>query len=348
MDLVALLKKTQPKQSSTFKMKFAEKLYPKGTFKKQKTDGAYINQALAQNLDVLARKIKEDMHFLGIITGNDMVGNGKTTMMTQVGTYLTYRINEMHKLDNTFTHNNLLLNTKQLAERSFELPRYSVVCLDEGDDLTTHGMKDLAIKLKRYFRKCRQLNQIILLILPSFFEFKQFYAMNRSQFLINVKFTGEFDRGTFDFYAPSTKKILYIKGKKDWNYNVVKPDITGQFFGSYCFFPNLNEEIKLYKAEKHNDMIEDAAEDFATPEARVKVAKLKIFKSLLLKIPKIPRETLKEIFDVDPKTIYTWKKSIENAKAVETSKELGILADKSDEYFKEPNIDEDDPPLLTN
>ena len=86
-----------------------------------------------------------------------------------------------------------------LAEKSFKLPPYSVVLLDESDDLKEHAMKDTTLKLKRYFRKCRQQNQILILITPSFFELSKFYALARSHCLINVKFYKDFRRGTFDF-----------------------------------------------------------------------------------------------------------------------------------------------------
>ena len=238
-------------------MKFLEKEFPKGTFKKQTSDGAYIDGFLAGNLDVYAKKIIKDMHFLLIISGNDSVGNGKSTLATQIGTYITAKVNELHGTKNTFTSDNINMSSKKLVDVSFKLPPYSVVVLDEGDDLTTHGMKDAAVQLKRYFRKCRQLNQILILIIPSFFELPKFYALARSHCLINVKFHGEFDRGAFDFYGPNQKKRLYLKGKRDWDYNAANPDFNGGFFSSYCFFPNLEEEIEKYKGKKYEDMIDD-------------------------------------------------------------------------------------------
>ena len=127
-------------------------------------------------------------------------------------------------------------------------------------------MKDTAKELKKYFRKCRQLNQILILILPMFFELPRFYALGRSHCLVNVKFLGEFDRGFFDFYGPSKKKDLYLKGKRDWNYNAVPKDFDGRFFGSYTFFPNVNEETKIYIESKFADMKEDNGEELSAKE----------------------------------------------------------------------------------
>jgi len=242
-------------------MKFLEKEFPKGTFAGQKTDGAFIGNFLYQNLDVYAKKIAKDMHFLLIISGNDSVGNGKSTLATQVGCYLTDKINQNHKVNNTFTSDNVTMSAKKLVETSHTLPKYSVVVLDEGDDLTTHGMKQAAVELKRYFRKCRQLNQILILIIPSFFELPKFYSLARSHCLINVKFHGEFERGVYDFYGPNKKKKLYLKGKREWDYGVSNPDFNGGFFSSYCFYPNLREEIEKYKKKKYQDMLDDSDEE---------------------------------------------------------------------------------------
>lgn len=286
-------------------MKFAEDIFPLGTFKKQKTAGAYIDKDLAHNLDIYVKKIAKDMHFLGIISGHDMVGDGKSTMMTQIGTYLTWKINKLHKVNNTFTNKNLVFGSKILAERSFELPKLSVVCLDEGDDLTTHGMKELAVRLKRYFRKCRQLNQIIILILPSFFELPKFFALSRSHFLIDVKFEGEFERGFYSFYGPKAKKQLYLKGKKDWNYESHPPDLSGRFFSSYCFFPDLEKCIEGYKKEKYDDMIDDAKweEEIMTKKDIYKKVLREVIHKLEKNLPEITQRRKAEALGI-PQTTY--------------------------------------------
>jgi hypothetical protein len=285
-------------------MKFLEVEYPKGTFPKQKTDGAYINETLANNLDTYARKIVNDMHFLIIISGNDAVGNGKTTLATHIAAYLTNKINELHGTTNTFTAKNVALNAKKLVKQSFQNPQYSIQLLDEGDDLTTHGMKQAAVELKRYFRKCRQLNQILIMIIPSFFELPRFYALARSHALINVKFHGEFDRGVFDFYGPKQKKKLYIKGKKDWDYDAAKPDFDGGFFSQYTFFPDIKKETLAYKKKKYDDMIEDAEEDHnqLSPLQIERMTMARIFRMVKDGLPEITQKKLAEVFRISART----------------------------------------------
>lgn len=303
-------------------MKFAEEIYPKGTFKDQETDGAYIQEELAKNLDVIAKKVSNDMTFLGLISGHDMVGDGKSTLLTQVGTYLTWKINQIHGTNNTFTDKNLVFGGTDLEKVSFELPKYSVIGLDEGDDVTTHGMKEFAQHLKRYFRKCRQLNQIILVILPSFFEFPKFYALNRSHFLIDVFFQGEYERGYFNFYGPYAKKNLYLKGKKEWDYNAWRPDFHGRFFSSYCFFPDLEKCIERYKRKKYEDMLKNGNEE-SEKLSKVQIERaltLKLFHQLHQNLPKISVENLAIAFGTTKQTGYRWLDDYNNRNSSNSSK----------------------------
>ena len=296
-------------------MKFAQELYPKGTFKGQETDGAYINENLAKNLDVLAKKIENDMTFLGLISGHDMVGDGKTTLLTQVGAYLTWKINQLHGTNNTFTDKNLVFGGIELEKVSLEMPKYSVIGMDEGDDVTTHGMKEFAQKLKRYFRKCRQLNQILLVILPSFFEFPKFYALNRSHFLIDVFFQGEYERGYFKFYGPDSKKMLYLKGKREWDYGSWRSDFNGRFFSSYCFFPNLNECIERYKAKKYEDMVNDNKEELKqTPQQITRAAFVEITKKLCQNYPKFNVKAYAKALGLTTRSIYRYISDDKEAK----------------------------------
>lgn len=320
-------------------MKFAEEIYPKGIFKGQKTDGAYINQHLATNLDVYAKKIADDMHFTIIIAGNDSVGNGKSTIATHTGAYLTWKGNKQHKVNNTFTHKNMVFRANDLVKRSFELPKYSVIVLDEGDDLTEHTMKDTTKQLKKYFRKCRQLNQILILILPMFFELPKFYALGRSHCLINVKFMGEFNRGFFDFYGPKQKKELYLKGKREWNYNATNSDFEGRFFGSYTFFPNPLKEDKLYRQGKFYDMTDDDGEELSTKDQlrNLKVHLVNKFKDAH---PDMAIKVLTEMMEIPMATYYDHRKFKKNFEIFESA-DLRIVESRTN-YNKITIGDRDD------
>lgn len=306
-------------------MKYAEELFPKGSFPDQKTDGAYLDGFLANNLDIVAKRIIDDMHFLIIISGNDMVGNGKSTMGTHVGAYLTNKINELHGKDLTFTSKNVVFKGNNIEKTSFDLPKLSTILLDESDDLKEHAMKETTLKLKRYFRKCRQQNQILILITPSFFELSKFYALARSQMLINVKFYDDFRRGTFDFYGANSKKRLYLKGKKEWNYQAVKSDFPGMFSSSYVFFPELDKNIESYKRKKYLDMITDSSDKEEESLAMIeKKIKAKLFEKVYKNLQPISIERLSKAFGMSARTGSRYMSSV---KELEASKGGGSYFD---------------------
>lgn len=213
-------------------MKILEDKYPKGSLPKQQTDGRYISQYLYENLKGLAEVIKKDMTFLGIGFSSTLeVGTGKSVLFTQIGEAWSYLMKKIYGDDIPFTSKNIVWRPKELIKRSFELPKYSCVLLDEWED--AHYWSELGMTLRQFFRKCRQLNLFILVIIPNFFQMNINYATGRSVFAIDVKFTGKFERGTASFYNFDAKRELYIKGKKTQNYNVVKPTFTFSFTDGY-------------------------------------------------------------------------------------------------------------------
>ncbi len=305
-------------------MKFAEEIFPKGTFPSQKSDGYYLDTALALNLDTFAKRIADDMHFLILITGNDNVGNGKSTMGTQVASYLTWKINQLHGVNNIYTCDNEFFKARDLIKNSQNLPKLSVVKLDEGDDLTTHGMKELAVRLKRYFRKCRQLNQIVILVLPSYFELPKFFALSRSHCLINVTFKKEYERGYFDFYSPRAKKLLYIKGKKEWDYDAYPSSFSGVFGKHYTFFPDVQLETKRYLKKKYDDMIDDAKEEEESKSLRQieKELTIKLFRKLIKNMD-VTQKVLCMGFGVSERTGNRWMSDKNELLVVEDSDDSG-------------------------
>jgi len=240
-------------------MKFAKEHFPKGTFEKQQTDGAYIDETLGDNIDIIAESMHKDIAPMGAISGENQSGTGKTTIGTHIACKYTHKVNQKYGLKNTFTCRNIFFKIDKLLKEAPIIAKeqpYSVLLLDEQDDLTIHHAKQRAHDLKGVVMRLRQLNIFLLITSHSFFELPKFYALNRSQFLVNVKFEGKFDRGYFKFYGPKSKKLLYLNGKKEWDYDAHRYDFQGRFFSSYCFFPNCAEETEKYKRQKYQDMMD--------------------------------------------------------------------------------------------
>ncbi len=290
-------------------MKFAPELFPKGTFANQQTDGAYLDETLSKNLDVIAESMHKDIFPVLIYSGNNTSGTGKSTCATQHACYLTYKINQTYNSKNTFTSANVFFKVDDMLKAApkfaSEQP-YSVMLLDEPDDLNENQLKKKAFELRSAFRKLRQLNLIFMLTSHSFFELPKFYALNRAQCLVNVEFQGKFDRGFFKFYGPKAKKLLYFRGKKEWDYDAAKPDFDGRFAEHYAFFPNCKEETAKYKKKKYLDMVDELNGKNKPVEINERNVNIKICKRMKENLPKLTLKELGIAFSVTDRTIINW------------------------------------------
>jgi hypothetical protein len=274
-----------------------------GTIKGQQSPGRYMDGYLHENLKTLAKKITDDMTFLVFVFSSTLeVGTGKSVFTQQCAEAITELVNEYHKerisTPLEFTANNLVFKPEDLIERSFKVPRYSTVILDEWED--AHYWSKLGMTLRRFFRKCRQLNLFMFCIIPNFFECPMGYAVSRSVCAIDVHFAGEFERGFFKFYNFETKKDLYVKGKKTQNYGVVRPNFTGRFTDGYAIPEAEYREAKRKDLDDYDD--EEAKKK--DPLDKVRLLALKIKKNL----PFITNKVFAESAGVSETTIYEWFK----------------------------------------
>jgi hypothetical protein len=292
-------------------MKFAEEHFPMGTIPGQTSPGLYIDETKSKNFDVIVRALKKDLAVTGIYSGDNTSGTGKSTAMTQDGCYFTWKINQTYGLKNTFTSRNIFFNVDDMLKAAPILAKeqpYSVLCLDEPSELNENQLRKKAFQLKSAFRKLRQLNLIFLLTSHSFFELPKFYALNRAQYMVNVVFNGEFDRGFFSFYGPKAKKLLYFKGKKEWDYDAYKPDFKGRFGPAYSFFPNCKDEALEYKKRKYQDMVDELNGENRPKEVDEKEIIKRLFRDFHKRMPQITIKDLSEGFAVSTRTGFNWLK----------------------------------------
>lgn len=310
-------------------MKILQDKYPLGSLPHQQTAGRYFDETLYLNLEILAKKIFDDMTFLTIMSSSTLeVGTGKSTFAQQIAEAWTYLVNKQGKLNLDFTCRNIVFKPRDLIERAFKVPKYSCIILDEWED--AHYWSELGMSLRQFFRKCRQLNLFMIIICPNFFQVPRPYAISRSVSFIDVKFEGEFERGYFAFYNFERKKDLYIKGKKNEDYKVVRPNFSGRFSKGYSVDEN------EYRAMKLKDM--EDAEDNNFKKITEKDIKVKLFKQLYENLGNVTVERLSNAFGVSKRTGSRWLNE-ENTKEIvenEVEKDIG------DNYINNLNQDDDD------
>ena len=284
-------------------MKILEERYPLGSLPYQKTAGRYCDKFLFENVKILAKNIIRDMTFLIIVSSSTLeVGTGKSVFIQQMAETFLENVRELHGIDNKLDLKNIVFSPKELIKRAFEIPKHSVILLDEWED--TNYWSQLGMTLRQFFRKCRQLNLLMICIIPNFFQMPMNYAVSRSVAFIDVQFRGEFERGFFRFFSFNKKRELYLRGKKTQNYNCVKPDFIGRFADGYVI-PETQ-----YRHAKYLDMIKFGKEDanFLTE----KQVKQKLFKKFHQNSSTISIKDLAEGFGIALRTAYRWLKEKED------------------------------------
>jgi len=219
------------------------KTFPKGSFKGQMSDGFYMDPTLKMQLDILIKNIIKDWDFTIMISGGGETRVGKSVLAMQIAAYWYDQMWEVHKKKTIFdVKQNYVFNGKELIETGNKLginSPYSCLIFDEaGADLEGRKVVTSVTRdVLDYFRECGQYNLLNILVIPEFFDLPKGIALSRSIFLIDVYYSaneeGIFQRGFFNFYSRRNKKFLYLKGKRDLNYQSHRYDFHGRFFNVY-------------------------------------------------------------------------------------------------------------------
>ena len=285
-------------------VKYCLEKYPKGSWKGQKSDGRFIDGWLYKNLDLLSDKISKDMTFLAVIYSSTLeVGTGKSVMATQIGECWTEMVNRKYNLNVPYNVENIVWRPKDLIKKAFKMPKYSFILLDEWED--AGYWSELGMTLREFFRKCRQLNLFIMIIIPNWFQLPLNYAVSRSVFAIDVKFDNNLDRGNFSFYNFLGKRMLYINGKRQHNYRVARPSFSGKFPDGY------GVDEKEYRKRKMEDMLEyDKENPKKLSKSQIETnINSTITKRLSELHPELSSKELAEVFNVTRTSINRWKSS---------------------------------------
>lgn len=241
-------------------MRVCEDIYPKG-FSHNRKDGFYIEENLKAQLDILLKNIKNDWDFTIVITGRGEVRVGKSVLAMQIAAYWAYMIKELYGIEVPFDINNFVFDGRKLIEKGNEVGvkhPYSPLIYDEaGADLGgTKVISQMTQDVLDFYRECGQYNLLNILVLPDFFDLPKALALTRSIFLIDVDYTpdseGIFQRGYLKFYSRPNKKKLYLKGKREQDYNAWYYDFQGRFYNFYPISEKKYRSLKV-KALKHRE-----------------------------------------------------------------------------------------------
>ena len=78
----------------------------------------------------------------------------------------------------------------------------------------------------------RQRNLYVIIVIPSFFDLDKYFALWRCRCLIHVYFSRDGSRGSYIIFPKTSKKYLYLMGKKFYDYSKPKSPYPPCSFGN--------------------------------------------------------------------------------------------------------------------
>lgn len=179
----------------------------------------YIHGSLKENLDNLKKLVEMDWD--GIIYIGGYEGDGKSYLAGQIAKYL----------DPTYALDRCVFTGEQLIKAIDDQKEfYKAIVWDEAqDNIDTNSARDPVAKiLKSKFTRIRRKRLFIIICAPDYWRINRYFFIQRSRCFLLVYAKG-FERGHFAFYTRAQKHMMYVKGKRDENPHVVKPEFRGDF-----------------------------------------------------------------------------------------------------------------------
>lgn len=191
---------------------------------------------LRELLKIKERVLNKDRDFVACYDGEE--GVGKSVLAQQ----------HAKILDPDFNIDNIVFTADQFIKKIKDPNTKKGACIILDEAFSSANSRASLTEVNRSMvglaTEMRQKNLFILLVLPSFFDLDRYFALWRCRALFHVYFTPEEDRRYVAFDKDS-KKLLYLTGKKTYNYSYPKaPFPPSNFYNHYT----VNEEE--YRAKK--------------------------------------------------------------------------------------------------
>lgn len=248
------------------------------------SDGFYLNETLKTNLDnFFIEAVNQKWDGVLLVTG--MEGSGKSTTAFTIAKYCdpTFPgelIND-EECPERRSCERIVFTSKQFHEAVDKARPGQSIVWDEfvlggfSGDATTSMQKEVVKKMVTIRKK----RLFIFLVIPTIFMLRRYFAVLRSRACLHQYSPDGITRGDFKFYSYDTKRILYMRGVKEWDMGVVKPDFIGSSIDTQGYFFNLND----YEQKKDEATISITEEPEKKQEVLSKKrVKIKLQRDLML------------------------------------------------------------------
>jgi len=199
----------------------------------------YISPIVTKELlKVRKRVLTKDRDFVAVYDGEE--GVGKSVLAMQ----------HAKLLDPEFNLDKVVFTADEFINiiRDPKTKKGSAIVLDEAFSSANSraSLTEVNRSMVAVATEMRQRNLFVLLVLPSFFDLDRYFALWRCRALFHLYFTPQDDR-RYILFTKDQKKMLYLYGKKFYNYN--KPHSSFPPFNFPNYYTVDEQEYRLKKSK---------------------------------------------------------------------------------------------------
>ena len=184
----------------------------------------YCDGKLYENIKKMRDTVNtKDMDRVIPVDGTE--GSGKSVFAQQLAILL----------DPTFNIDRMCMTSEEFITAVTSAKKGQAIVFDEAftglsSRSSLSGINKLIVSM---MMEMRQKNLFVIIVLPTFFLLDKYVAIFRSRELFNIyMYKGK--RGFWRVFNSHKKKYLYLRGKKELNYDIkIKPCFKGRFLDKY-------------------------------------------------------------------------------------------------------------------
>lgn len=169
----------------------------------------YIDPIVKKECDEIKKNVTQrDRDWVCVVDGEE--GSGKSVLAMQLAKHL----------NPNFSINDICFNSDQFIDRVKKAPKFQAIVMDEAFSSanTRACLSEVNRAMIGLATEMRQRNLYIIIVIPSFFDLDKYFALWRCRCLFHVVFEKDGGRGSYYIYPKSSKKFLYLYGKKTYDY----------------------------------------------------------------------------------------------------------------------------------
>lgn len=197
----------------------------------------YIDSKLYERIEtkVKPKVNKKDYDWVWIVDGPE--GSGKSVFAFQLAKVL----------DPTFCLERACMTPKEFTKAILKAKKGECVVFDEAfTGLSSRAsLTEINKLLVSLMMEMRQKNLFVIIVMPTIFLLDRYVALFRAKGLFHI-YLKRGQRGRWVYFNNKKKKLLYLKGKKLYNYGEPKSKFRGRFLDQYT----INEQEYREKKAK--------------------------------------------------------------------------------------------------